>query len=394
MFTMVRKRKGISVVLTAMIIVATVAVVGIGIAYSYGLFSAWSQGNSATGGTSPQTNQTITLVGAGSTLVFPLMSVWTFTYHQLHPNIQVNYQSIGSGGGIAQITAGTVDFGASDAPLTPSQYTAINRTILTIPESASAVVPAYNIPGVGNGLRFTGYVLARIFLGNITMWNDPAIQSLNPNIALPAHSITVVHRSDGSGTMYAFTNFLADSSQEWAKKVGYGTSVSWPTGIGCKGNEGVAGCIINTPYSIGPLELAYVIVNKGLVSYGAVQNAAGNFILANITNVQAALAAGATNLPAGNARWSNVSIIDNLIKDTSATNAYPITTLTYILVYQEQTDKTRGTALVNFLWWIINSGQQAGTSIGYVPLPQSIVQIDDQTINSITYNGVPLHTGP
>jgi phosphate transport system substrate-binding protein len=334
-----------------------------------------------------------TLNIAGSTFVFPLMNSWTFAYHQLYPGVTVNYNSIGSGGGIAQITARTVDIGATDAPLTSAQYSALPATVVTIPESISAVVPAYNLPGIKNGLKFTGDMLAKIFLGNITNWDDPAIASLNPGINLPDHAITVVHRSDGSGTMYAFTNFLADSNAQWRSEVGYSITPNWPTGIGCKGNEGVAGCIENTPYSIGPLEIAYVIENPSLISYGAVKNAAGNFILANLTNIAAAAQSGASvGLPAGNAPWTHVSIIDNIFNDTSATNAYPITTFTYLVTYQQQTSKTQGILVVSFLWWAVNSGQQAGSSLGYIPLPQNVVTLDDATIKSITYNGIPICT--
>jgi len=349
----------------------------------------------AAGSSSTTMGPPVTLNGAGSTLVFPLMSSWTFAYGQVSGNVQVNYASVGSGAGIAQITAGTVNFGATDAPMSASQYAAIkNGTILTIPESASGVVPAYNLPGLTNGIKFTGNVLAEIFLGNITMWNDPAIQTLNPNVTLPAHAITVVHRSDGSGTMYAFTNYLSDANAQWKSKVGKGTSVNWPTGVGCKGNEGVAGCISNTQYSIGPLEIAYEITNKGLISYGAVANAAGNYVLANLTNIAAAVAAGGTTgLPAGNAKWTNVSIVDAIFNDTKDTIIYPITTFTYLLVYQAQSNQNTGTALANFMWWVVNTAQQGGTSLGYVPLPSNVVAIDDATINMMTYNGTPLHTG-
>ena len=338
-------------------------------------------------------NPPVTLNGGGGTLIYPVMTSWTFAYEQVYPNVQISYASIGSGAGIAQITAKTLDFGGSDAPLTAAQYAALPATLLTIPESASAVVPAYNLPGIGNGLNFTGSVLANVFLGKITMWNDPAIVALNPGTTLPNNALFVVHRSDGSGTMYAFTDYLSDASSQWASQVGKGTSVNWPTGHGGKGNEGVAGIISNTPYSIGPLEISYEIVNKGLISYGAVQNAAGNFILANLTNTASAVQIGATNLPSGNAQWSNVSIIDSIYNDTAATDAYPITTLTYLLVYQQQTDQAKGTALVNFLWWVVNSAQSAGANLGYVALPANVVAIDKATINSITYNGQPLHSG-
>ncbi len=337
----------------------------------------------------------VTLNGAGGTLVFPLMSAWTFAYSQYSGNVNVNYASVGSGAGIAQITARTVDFGESDAPLTAAQYAALPATLVTIPISVSGVVPAYNLPGLTNGVKFTGSVLAQIFLGTITQWNDPALVAINPGVTLPAHAITVIHRSDGSGTMFAFTNYLSDASSQWKTQVGKGSSVNWPTGLGCKGNEGVAGCIANTQYSIGPLEIAYEITNVGLISYGSVQNAAGNFVLANLTNIASALQAGGTSgLPAGNAQWSSVSIIDSIFNNTAAATVYPITTFTYALAYQAQSDQTKGTAMVNFLWWVVNSGQSAGASIGYAPLPANIVALDDATINSITFNGIPLHRGP
>lgn len=339
----------------------------------------------------------VTLNGAGSTLVTPLMSSWTFAYGQLCTNVGVNYASVGSGAGIGQITAPTVNFGASDAPLSSSQYAALKSNLgplLTIPESASGVVPAYNLPGIATNLKFTGAVLAKIFLGNITMWNDPALTALNPGVTLPAHAITVIHRSDGSGTMYAFTNYLSDSSTFWAQHVGYATLVNWPTGLGCKGNEGVAGCISNNQYAIGPLEIAYEITNKGLISYGSVQNAAGNFVLANLTNIAAAVSIGASSgLPPASGIWTPVSIINSIFNDTAATNVYPITTFTYLLVYQQQTDQSHGAALVNFLWWVVNSAQSGGASLGYVPLPANVVTLDNTAINTITYNGTPLHAG-
>jgi phosphate transport system substrate-binding protein len=267
---------------------------------------------------------------------------------------------------------------------------------VTIPESISAVVPAYHLPGIGNGLNFTGSVLALIFLGNITYWNDPAIQALNPQVSLPDQPIKVVHRSDGSGTMFAFTDYLSQANTEWANTPGLGkkTLPNWPVGVGEKGNEDVAGYIETNLYSLGPLEIAYEVQNKGSISYGAVKNAAGNFILANETYIQDAVVAGAASgLPAGNASWTNVSIIDKIYNNSTATYAYPITTFTYILIYQQQTDKTKGTALVNFLWWIVNKAQTGGVNLGYVPLPANVVAVDDATINSITYNGQPLHTG-
>jgi len=344
---------------------------------------------------SSTTTTPVPISGAGGTLVAPLMSTWTFAYDQATGG-QVNYAAVGSGAGIGQITAKTVDFGESDAPLTAAQYAKLpnGTALLTIPISASGVVPAYNLPNVTAHLDFTGDVLAKIFLGQITQWNDPAIASLNPSVSLPAHAITVIHRSDGSGTMYAFTNYLSDANAQWRTQVGKGTAVNWPTGLGCKGNAGVAGCIQGTQYSIGPLEIAYQIQNPNIINYGAVRNAAGNFILANLTNIASAMQAGGSGLPAGNAQWTKVSIIDNIFNDTTDRGVYPITTFTYALVYQAQSDQQKGSAVVNFVWWIVNSGQSAGKTLGYPALPSNVVQLDDTTLKTVTYNGTPLYTGP
>jgi len=223
---------------------------------------------------------------------------------------------------------------------------------------------------------------------------------LNPGVTLPSNPITVVHRSDGSGTMYAFTNYLSDSNSTWKTKVGTATSVNWPTGIGCKGNEGVAGCIANTQYSIGPLEIAYEITNSGAINYGSVQNHAGTFVLANLTNINLAVkAGGSVGLPAGNAPWTGFSIINNIYNDSTDTQIYPITTFTYALIYQNLSASYAGTSqaqaagAVRFLWWVVNSGQSAGAKIGYPALAPNVVTLDDTTLASITYNGTPVYTG-
>jgi phosphate transport system substrate-binding protein len=340
-----------------------------------------------------------TLNGAGGTLVFPLMSIWQSVYAQVEPQITINYNPVGSGAGITQFTQQVVDFGETDAPMNAKQYAALpsGTTALTIPISASGVVPAYNIPGIGNGLNFTGAVLANIFLGTMTSWNDSQIAALNPGTTLPNQPIITVHRSDGSGTMYAFTDYLSQASSKWNSTVGKGTSVNWPnpggTAIAAPKNAGVAAAIAETKYSIGPLEIAYEIQNPGQISYGAVQNAAGNYILANVTNTAAALQAGASfGLPEGNAAWSSVSIVDNIYDNATATNAYPIATLTYVLVYQQQSDYAKGAAVVNFLTWIINTGQTDGQGLGYVPLPANIVALDNTTIGLIMHNGTPIKT--
>lgn len=403
------ERKGISTTVIAAIVVVVIVVAGAGayVATSSGAKTTTTTVVSTATSTTTSVSTSVStsgaavepagsLTGAGSTFVNPLMSVWTFGYTQVQPNIQVNYASVGSGAGIAQITAGTVNFGASDAPLTAAQYTALpsGSTLLTIPEAVGSEVPAYNLPGVTTSLKFTGNVLAEIFLGNITTWNDPAIAALNPGVTLPTNPITVVHRSDGSGTTYVWTQFLSDANAQWAKQVGFATTVNWPTGLGGKGNEGVAGVIENTQYSIGYLELAYVLSNPTLITAGTVRNAAGNFMNANATTVQAAITAGAGNLPAGNAQWTTVSIVNAIYNDTAATNAYPIVSFTYLLVYQQQTNQANAVALANFIWWIVNHAQGAGAKIGYVSIPSNAVTLDDATLNSITYNGTPLHPGP
>ncbi len=349
-----------------------------------------------------------TVNGAGGTLVYPLMTVWQGAYGSAEPQITVNYNPVGSGTGITDFTKQLEDFGESDAPMTAVQYAALpsGTTALTIPISASAVVPAYNVKlsngtVAQNGLKFTGAVLADIFLGTITKWNDPQITALNPGIPLPDTLITTVHRSDGSGTMFAFTNFLYDSSTAWASKVGKpSTSPAWPSApaqIAAPKNAGVAAAIAETNGAIGPLEIAYILENTGQTSlyYGSVQNAAGDYILASVTNIAAALQAGAAaGLPAGNAAWTSVSIVNNIFNDTAATTVYPIATLTYALVYQNQSYNSRSyaesAATVNFLSWVVDSGQSLGKGLGYVPLPANIVSVDDATLKLITYSGTPI----
>jgi len=334
------------------------------------------------------------LNGAGGTLVQPLMADWQIAYNQYQPKVQVNYNAVGSGAGITAFQGQTVDFGESDMPLQAADIAGLptGTTALTIPISASAVVPAYNLKLVNgsmcpDGLIFNGTVLANIFLGTITTWNDLSLQQLNPTLAaqLPSTAITVIHRSDGSGTMFAFTDYLSQASTAWANGPGKSKLPNWPVGLGAKGNAGVAQDIELYTGSIGPLEIAYALQNPSLISYGAVVNAAGNAILANVSNMQLSLAAGATNLPAGNGVWSNVSIIDNIFNDKTDTGIYPIVTLTYALVYESQTSFNQGAALVSFLTWVINQGQAYATKEGYAPLPANIVAIDTTTISQITY---------
>jgi len=330
------------------------------------------------------------------------METWIAEYGNYEPQISITYNAVGSGAGITDfITDGLGNFGETDAPMTATQYAAVpsGQTCLTLPITASAVVPAYNL-GMGSStptLNFTGPILAQIFMGNITNWNDPQLAKINPGTTLPNMPIICVHRADSSGTMFAFTDYLYDTSSAWATAVGPpSTSASiWPklTGEleGTK-NAGVATDIGETTGAIGPLEISYILENPGqtLIYYGTVQNAAGNYILATDTTIAATLTAGAAaGLPAGNAVWTSVSIIDNTYKDTTDTNIYPIVTMTYALIYETQSNQAEGAALVNFFSWIVNSGQSLGVSEGYVPLPANIITADNTTLDMITYNGTP-----
>lgn len=339
--------------------------------------------------------QVITLNGAGATFPFPLISKASSEYNKINPAVQINYQSIGSGGGIRQFTVKTVDFGASDAPLTDQQYGNVTNP-LQIPETIGGVLPAYNLPGIGLGLKFTGPILAGIYLGKITKWNDPQLVAINPSVTLPDKDIIVVHRSDGSGTTYVWTNYLSDVSPEWKTTVGKSTSVNWPVGLGGKGNEGVSGIVTQNPYSLGYIEFAYATINN--IPFGAVQNAAGNFVLPSLESFTAAVNAAAVALPKGSDNWSKVSIIDSVVGNTGAADAYPITSFSYFMVYKELNvlpgmDMARATALVNFLWWYIHDGQQYAAPLAYVPLPANVVALDEATIKTITFNGQTVFQG-
>lgn len=354
--------------------------------------------STATTTTAPTQAQSFSLDGAGSTFVYPLMSAWITQYTKLNPNIQVNYQSVGSGAGITDLEGHTVDYAASDAPLQAADQAKAPKA-LTIPDAIGSVTVAYNLPHIDSGLYLTGAVIAQIYAGNITMWNDPAILNLQTNAtlkaALPAQQIIVVHRSDSSGTSFTFTGFLSEDSAAWAKEVGQAKAPSWPTGYGANGNAGVAGFVQGTHYTIGYVELEYALTATPPMTIAAVQNPAGDYVIPTQAD-SAAAAASLPSLPAGNASWASV----NLLNQPGA-NTYPIVTFTYIFVYQElsvNTAQTSGkstagaTALVQFLWWIVTTGQQQNTALGYVPLPQNVVTLDEQTIQSITYNGQSLPT--
>jgi phosphate transport system substrate-binding protein len=302
-----------------------------------------------------------TLNGAGATFPYPMYSKWFSEYHKAHPDIQINYQSIGSGGGIRQVLAGTVDFGASDGPMTDEQLAQAKSKILHVPTVLGADVPAYNIPGVTAQLKFTPETLAGIFLGKINSWNDPAITSANPGVNLPNQPIIVVHRSDGSGTTYIWTDYLSKVSGEWQGQVGKGTSVKWPVGLGGKGNEGVAGMIRQMQGSIGYIELIYAVENK--ITYGSVRNSAGSFVKASLDSVTAA-AASMKSMPAD----FRVSITNAPGKE-----AYPISSFTWLLIPEQSKDAAKGKILADFLGWMVDGGQKMTGELSYAPLPESVV---------------------
>jgi phosphate transport system substrate-binding protein len=301
-----------------------------------------------------------TLNGAGATFPYPMYSKWFSEYHKLHPDVEINYQSIGSGGGIRQVLAGTVDFGASDGPMTDEQLKEAKTKILHVPTVLGADVPAYNIPGVTAELKFTPETLAGIFLGKITSWNDAALRKDNPDVNLPNESIIVVHRSDGSGTTYIWTDYLSKISSEWQSQVGKGTSVKWPVGLGGKGNEGVAGMIRQMPGAIGYIELIYAVQNN--IPYGVVKNAAGSFVRASLESVTAA-AGSMKNMPAD----FRVSITNAPGKD-----AYPISSFTWLLIPVRSKDPAKAKILADFLNWMVDDGQKMTAQLTYAPLPQNV----------------------
>jgi phosphate transport system substrate-binding protein len=301
-----------------------------------------------------------TINGAGATFPNPMYSKWFSEYHKAHPDIQINYQPIGSGGGIRQVLAGTVDFGATDGPMSDEQLAQAKTKILHVPTVLGANVPAYNIPGVTGELKFTPEALAGIFLGRINSWNDPAIVSANPGVNLPNQPIIVIHRSDGSGTTYIWTDYLSKVSPEWQSQVGKGVSVRWPVGLGGKGNEGVAGMIRQMQGSIGYIELIYAIENK--ISYGTVKNAAGSYVKASLQSVTAA-AASVKTMPAD----FRVSITNAPGKD-----AYPISSFTWLLIPEQSKDAAKGKILADFLNWMVEDGQKMTADLAYAPLPDSV----------------------
>ncbi len=321
----------------------------------------------------------VRITGAGATFPYPVYSRWVLEYTRSRPNVEVNYQSIGSGGGIRQFTDRTVDFGATDGPMTDSQIAAVRGNVLHIPTVLGAVVPAYHLPAVTERLRFTPEVLAGIFLGQITRWNDSRIAAANPGVGLPDQAIVVIHRSDGSGTTYVWTDYLSKVSPEWSRRVGRGTSVNWPSGLGGRGNEGVASLVRRTPGAIGYVELVYAEQNR--IPFGLVRNSAGTFVEASLASTTAA-AAGASFPEDTDFRVS--------ITDASGRDSYPIASFTWILIPRQISDATRGRALLEFLWWAVHDGQRLATQLGYAPLPQRVVQLVEQRLRTVTSGGRPL----
>ena len=309
--------------------------------------------------------QTIRINGAGATFPYPIYSKWFSEYNKQHSNVEINYQSIGSGGGIQQVTKQTVFFGATDGPMTAEQLQNAPGKILHFPTVLGAVVPVYNLPNVNTELKFSGQVLADIFLGKITKWNDPAIAKLNAGVTLPATDITVAHRADGSGTTYIWVDYLAKVSPEWKSKVGIATSVNWPTGVGGRGNEGVSGLVKQTPGAIGYVELIYALQNK--IAYGSVMNAAGDSVKATVESVTAAAAEAVKAMPPD----FRVSITN-----APGKGVYPISSFTWLLLYENAKDKAQAKAMVDFMKWALTDGQKYCAELGYAPLPESIVKLE------------------
>ncbi len=321
---------------------------------------------------SAQSGQTMLLNAAGATFPYPIYSKWFDVYHSQHPNIQINYQSIGSGGGIRQLQGGTVDFGASDMPLSNDQLAQFKFKVLHFPTVLGAVVPTYNVPGVSADLNFTQKALAGIYLGTITKWSDPEIAKANPGAKLPNADIVVVHRSDGSGTTFIWTDFLSKVSDDWKNKVGAGTSVNWPVGLGGKGNEGVTGLVKQTPGSIGYVELIYALSNN--IPFGKVQNATGKFLKADLAGVTAAAAGAAKDIPD-----------DFRVSITNAPGAtsYPISSFTWLLIPAQISDASKRDAIKGFLKWMLADGQTYNEGLSYAELPKPVVAKEMKAISLI-----------
>ncbi len=312
------------------------------------------------------------ITGAGATFPTPIYSKWFIEYSQQHPEVKINYQSIGSGGGIRQVTDGTVDFGASDAVMTEQQIAEAKVKVTAIPTVLGAVVPIYNLPGINAELKFSQDAIAGIYLGKITRWNDPYIARENPGVSLPDQPILPVYRSEGSGTTFIFTDWLSKVSPEWQQKVGKAAAVKWPVGIGQKGSEGVSGMVRQSKYSFGYVELIYAMSNK--MQYGLVRNKAGKFVKGSIEGVTAAAAANAKNIPAD----YRVSITD-----APGADSYPISSFTWLLIPTQAKDAAKGKALAGFLNWMIDKGEAEASSLSYAPLPKPVADRVKQTVATL-----------
>ena len=330
----------------------------------------------------------ITINGAGATFPFPLIDTWRVDYQKVHPEVNINYQSIGSGGGIKQFTEKTVDFGATDAPLSQNESQHAPGAV-HIPETIGSVVAAYNLPSIPDkGLKLSGEVLADIYLGKIIKWNDPKIQDMNKDKTLPGDDIVVVHRSDGSGTTFVWTDYLSSVSPAWKEQLGKGKSVEWPVGIGAPGNEGVANAIKGTPNTIGYIELSYALTTKEPFAF--IQNKDGNFVEASLNSTMAAVQSYVASLPKGDAVWTNVSLVN-----AAGADSYPIASFSYLLLYKEMStdpnlDQAKAKALVDFISWAITDGQKTAEGLDYVPLPDGVVKLNQDTLKSLTFKGQPI----
>jgi phosphate ABC transporter phosphate-binding protein len=359
----------------------TIVIAIVAIAIIAGAILAYTYNSSPT--------ENISLNASGATFPKPFLDVAISEYSSAKPNIQINYAGGGSGQGCTDFINKVVDFAGSDAPLTDEQRTQAPNS-LHIPETIGAITVAYNIPDIDTGLKLTGEVVANIFLGTITNWNDPAIAALNPDLTLPDHEIAVVHRSDGSGTTNWFTKYLSLVSSTWDTMIGSGKTVEWPVGVGANGNANVAAIIDQTEYSVGYIELAYALENN--VTVAALKNPAGNYVFPSLETTTAAAQSLPTPLPSGSASWADVVILN-----TDGAQAYPIVTPTYLLVYQDLSvvdgmTMEKATALVQFIWYIVHDGQQLAPSLEYAGLPSNLVQINEATLNSITFNGQSIPT--
>jgi phosphate transport system substrate-binding protein len=322
-------------------------------------------------GAAATTAQAEQINGAGASFPYPIYAKWFSEYNKLHPDVEINYQSIGSGGGIRQLSNQTVFFGATDGPMTPDQMQNAPGKILHLPTVLGGVVPIYNLPGDPD-LKFAGDVIAGIILGTINKWNDPAIASLNPGVNLPASDITVAHRSDGSGTTYIFVDYLSKVSPVFKSKVGVATSVNWPVGVGGKGNEGVAGLVKQTPGAFGYVELIYAIQNK--ISYGSVRNMDGEFVKSSLDSVTAAAGAAAKAMPPD----FRVSITN-----APGKGVYPIASFTWLLFYENPKDKAKARVMVDFMKWALSDGQKYASDLGYAPLPADVVALEMEALKKI-----------